>query len=321
MAIFKTISSTILSSASTTMVTCKAHSAEIFLWLGFGGVLVGTGLACKAAIESSKIIEEEKKSLRPIPEKPEEAEGDEETTEEKFEELVDIAKRNNRKVYLRIVRKVFKKALPAIIIMGLSLASILQSNHIMKQRNLGLAAAYAAIDKAYTSYRQRVVDRFGEDVDKELAYGVKSESVETTYLDENGEVKTKKEIKYVSDLHEYGPYAVNFTEESDFYEASDTANTFVLNSAQSYFNSLLVIKKVVTLNEVLDKILGPTRGSKALRKAGMVVGWIYDPENNKEGDNSIVFNIFRVTRKNQFGYEEEQIIVDFNVDGMIYNKI
>lgn len=324
MAIFKTIGDTITKTCSGAVLACKEHSPEILLVMGGIGVITGTVLACKATLEAKKIVDETKPEIKDIPEKIEDLEPNEDGTEvtaEQLENEIIATKKANRKLYLAMAGHIAKKALPAVIVMSLSLASIIQSNHIMKQRNIGLAAAYTAIDKSFKAYRKRVVDKFGEDVDKELMYGVRKETIEKKETDENGNEVTKKEVITLSDYAEYGPYAVNYTEESDYYENSSYANELTLTQKMKYLSDLLVIKKYVTLNEALDIVLGPTRGNKRLRKAGMVVGWIYDPKNNKTGDNDIVFNIFKVNRKNKFGEMEEQIIVDFNVDGTIYNRI
>ena len=57
---------------------------------------------------------------------------------------------------------------PAVMLGAASIASILASHNIMKKRNVALAAAYAAVDKSFKDYRDRVIERFGEQVEKEL---------------------------------------------------------------------------------------------------------------------------------------------------------
>ena len=58
----------------------------------------------------------------------------------------------------------------------------------------------------------------------------------------------------------------------------------------------------------------------AIKKASLVVGWVYDPE-NPERDNKVDFGIYDVYNraKRDFvnGYEK-RILVDFNYDGNIY---
>ena len=61
--------------------------------------------------------------------------------------------------------------------------------------------------------------------------------------------------------------------------------------------------------------------------AGQVVGWFYDPE-REEGDNFIDFNLYRLDgedggerRRAFINGHERSVLLDFNVDGIIYDKI
>ena len=60
-------------------------------------------------------------------------------------------------------------------------------------------------------------------------------------------------------------------------------------------------------------------------KAGQIVGWLYRPEDpNYKGDNHVDFGIYDYTKEinRDFvnGYERT-ILLDFNVDGPIYDLI
>lgn len=59
----------------------------------------------------------------------------------------------------------------------------LASHNILKKRNVALAAAYATVDKTFKEYRNRVVERFGAEVDKELRYNIKAKKFEETVTD------------------------------------------------------------------------------------------------------------------------------------------
>ena len=41
----------------------------------------------------------------------------------------------------------------------------------MRKRCANLAAAYGTLDTAFKKYRERVAERFGEEVEKEIRYG------------------------------------------------------------------------------------------------------------------------------------------------------
>ena len=57
-----------------------------------------------------------------------------------------------------------------------------------------------------------------------------------------------------------------------------------------------------------------------LRKAGMVVGWKYEKD-NQYGDNDVCFDIYSTYRKREDGNVEPCIILDFNVEGSIYDRM
>ena len=58
-------------------------------------------------------------------------------------------------------------------------------------------------------------------------------------------------------------------------------------------------------------------------KAGQIVGWVYD-EDNPLGDNYVDFGIYDINREKSRdfvnGYERV-ILLDFNVDGNILDRI
>jgi len=67
----------------------------------------------------------------------------------------------------------------------------------------------------------------------------------------------------------------------------------------------------VFLNEVYD-MLGIERSS-----AGQVVGWLREGE----GDGHIDFGMFEAVNRDFVNGWERSILLDFNVDGVIYDKI
>ena len=93
-------------------------------------------------------------------------------------------------------------------------------------------------------------------------------------------------------------------------------NRMFLKGQENFANDMLRANGYLFLNEVYDE-LGIPRS-----KAGQVVGWIYDKD-NPEGDNYVSFGIFDTKRKSfEDGDDlEDTIILDFNVDGYIMDRV
>jgi hypothetical protein len=88
-----------------------------------------------------------------------------------------------------------------------------------------------------------------------------------------------------------------------------------LKTQQAYLNDILRIRGHVFLNEVYDA-LGLER-----TQAGALVGWI---SNNVDGDCYIDFGLFDGERPRVRDFvngNERSILLDFNVDGVIYDLL
>ena len=117
--------------------------------------------------------------------------------------------------------------------------------------------------------------------------------------------------------YDYSDYARFFDVGNPNWEKDSEYNLMFLKRQQAYANDKLKANGYLFLNEVYD-MLGIPKS-----KAGQVVGWIYDPENGS-GDNYVDFGIYNVNREaaRDFvnGYERT-ILLDFNVDGNIWEKM
>ena len=286
----------------------KKHSPEILIVAGVVGTVTSAVMACKATTKLSAILEESKEQIDAIHEgtKAGEIKGHEYTEEDGKKDLAIV--------YSKTGFEIAKLYAPAVILGALSLTGIVASHNIMRKRNIALAAAYTAVDTSFKGYRKRVVERFGEELDKELRYNIKAKEIEETVVDEKGKEKTvKKTVEVVDDNILGSEYAKFYDDGCLGWTKDPELNLVFLKQQQNYANDLLKARGHLFLNEVYD-MLGIPR-----TKAGNVVGWIYD-EKHPNGDNFVDFGLHDVHRPKvrDFvnGYERV-VLLEFNVDGNI----
>ena len=183
------------------------------------------------------------------------------------------------------------------------------------------------MDTAFKDYRGRVINRFGEQIDKELRFNTKQQEIEIVEKDENGnERKATKVLNTVigSELSQYaasfGKFAVDENGQAianPYWNECNEYNLMHLKDVERFMNDKLRIKGIVFLNEVYEALGMPKT------KAGQIVGWVYD-ENRKEGDdgeNFIDFGIYTTSEAyNDYllGYDDEYWL-DFNVQGNVWD--
>lgn len=206
-------------------------------------------------------------------------------------------------IYTQTTVAIAKLYAPAVIVGGLSIAALTGSHIMLTRRNAALTAAYAAIDKSFREYRKRVVEEFGEETDDRLR--------QTSAASERG-----KEVALASDKKDpnsYSGYARFFDELNPNYQREPEFNFLFLRCQQNYANDLLRSRGHLFLNEVYQML------KIDHSRAGAVVGWVMG-----NGDNYVDFGIFDGTKPKARdfvnGYEPA-ILLDFNVDGVIYDKI
>lgn len=288
----------------------KKHSPEILVVTGAIGVVTSAVMACKATRKIDDILDETKKAVDAI--------HDCSTNEDfKDEYSEEDAKKDLIITYSRAAINFAKLYGPSVALGAVSLGCIFASNNILRKRGIAIAAAYTAVDTTFKEYRKRVVERFGEEVDRELKYNLKAKKVTEKVVDEEtGETKKVKKTEYTAeDPNGYSDYARFFDEYCNGWEKDPEYNLMFLRTQQSYANDLLKSRGHLFLNEVYD-MLGIPR-----TKAGQVVGWVYN-EDNPVGDNFVDFGIYDINRETNRdfvnGYERS-ILLDFNVDGNIWD--
>lgn len=299
----------------------KNNKENILLGAGLVAGLGTVILASKGTLAAKDIITEHKQNAIDIKEASEES-----------EEYRDSQSYKNDKImnYVQTGTKLVKAYAPSVVMGATSVCCILAQHKMMNNKVVKLeetvasvSAAYIAVDSAFKKYRKRVIDKYGEAEDRYLRYGEETEKIDITEVDEKGKTKKKKvEQKVVGDLDpsDYAKFFDSTSAEFIFqdpqhYKPDWDANIRFLNIQQSYANSKLEKEGYLFLNDVYDMLGIPKT------KAGQVVGWIYDPE-DKTIDSHVNFGIFEPRNHRTInGYEEECILLDFNVDGVIVDKI
>lgn len=286
----------------------KEHSPEILVITGIVGVVAAAVMACKATTKAGDILAETQENLDAIHKVQEDK-----TLAEKYS--LEDRRKDLAIVYIRTGFKFAKLYGPSVILGAASIASILASNNILRKRNATLAAAYAAVNKGFKEYRTRVVERFGQEVDKELRYNIQAKKFTETVTDENGNEKTVEKTVDISYPDTESQYARFFDEACRNWTKDSEANLMFLRCQQAAANDKLRARGYLFLNEVYEMLDIP------MTKAGQIVGWVYSPDDpNHVGDNYVDFGIYNVNRmKNRDfvnGYERS-ILLDFNVDGKI----
>jgi hypothetical protein len=273
----------------------QKHSPIILFTAGVTGAIASTVLACKATLKLDAVLAEASATMDLI---------------DSVEERPDYTDkdRTKDKAVLRVKTGVAVTKLygPAILLGLTSVGALTGSHYIMSTRQAGLMAAYAALDKGYQEYQARVRDELGLEREEELRYG----SVIKKIKDEDGKsVKTSR-----VDPNAHSVYARFFDETAREWNREPSYNYLALRAKQSFANNLLHSRGHLFLNEVYD-MLGLEHSS-----AGAVVGWIM----SKDGDNYVDFGIFNGDSpavRDFVNGNEGAIFLDFNVDGVIYDKI
>ena len=292
------------------------HSPEILMGLGIAGVITSTVLACRSTLKVQEILDYKEENMNNIKEVL--AEGREDYTEED-------ARKDKTIIMTTTAIRIMKLYIPSVIIGAGSIACLLESHNVMRNRNAGLAAALAATTESFKQYRERVTEKYGDEVDKEMRYGIKKEKKE-----KDGK-KTKEEIVVGCDEKELSGYARYFNENNINWSDDPQFNLMFLRQNQNWANDKLISQGYLYLNDVYESLGFPKS------KAGQVVGWVYDPNNNEHGDNYVDFGIYDLNVKgyrnemtNDTIAEERQdfvngykssILLDFNVDGNIWETM
>lgn len=278
----------------------KKHAPEILTSVGVAGFIVSAVMAAKATLKLEPIVDKLNDELAQI------------------KDFGDIAtdgetKKAKIKAYANTTVAIGKTYGPTIALGIGSAVCIFSAHGIMRRRNVVLVAAYQTLEKTFGNYRERVIEEFGEEKDLEIRSGLRTESIK-----ENGKTiqVTTIDKDRIKDASPYGRWfdQVNSTEWNKLPEY----NLMTLRAQQEYANQKLQIQGYLFLNDIYDS-LGIERS-----QAGQVVGWHIDKKGNNAGDCYVDFGIYDFDSEGGRRFingNAPGIFLDFNVDGVIIDKI
>ena len=295
---------TLRKSFKKAQLTVRKHSPEILMVAGVIGTVAGAVMACKETLELEDVLDECKQEKMELEEQY--------AMCEQYSE--DALKKDQVKLTIKQAAKIVKLYAPSVIMEATSIGVIFASNDIMRKRNASMAAAYATLNSMYKRYRQNVIESYGEEVDKDMRFGVKHEKV--TEIDEDG-----NKVKIDARIVDLDNTALAISDYSRFFQSgckgfdssSGRYNILYLKGIQAMFNNKLIADGYVMLNDVYREL-----GFDTIPE-GWSIGWVYD-ETNPIGDNYIDFGLYEARNKNQRAVNdwEPVILMDFNVDGNLY---
>ena len=292
----------------------KKHSPEILAVTGVVGIVTSAVMACKATTKVNDIVNEAKETVDKI----HESVGKGLHTSDGEEYTEEVAKKDLTIVYAQTGLKFVKLYGPSVALGIASIVCMLGSNHILRKRNLALAAALTNVATSFKEYRGRLVDRFGKDVDRELRFGIKAKEVEETVVDKDGnETTVTKTVEVVDPNTAHSLYSIVFCEGNTGWTRNAELNKVFLIQQQNWANDKLKMNGVLTLNEVYDMVGAPRTAY------GQIAGWVWT-EDGTIGDNFVDFGLFDVNNEKACDFingREKSIILDFNCIGNILDYI
>ena len=285
----KYIPSIVTSKVSRQILITQKHSPRIMFVVGIAGAITSTIMACRATLKLEEALDDLEYEVNGVKNR---AFG---TDEHYKKDLVYV--------YAKNAYSITRLYTPAIVVGATSVGLLTGSHVTLTRRNAGLTAAYAATQKAFDDYRDRVKDALGDEKERDIKHAL-------TIADVIGEDGKKTKVQQ-TDPNNWSMYARFFDEYSTSWQKNAELNRIFVQAQQNYANHILHAQGHLFLNEVYD-MLGLPR-----TKAGQVVGWV----TKNGGDNYVDFGMFEAANSNFVNAWEKSVILDFNVDGVIYELI
>lgn len=267
----------------------KKNAPNLMFGAGIIGVIGSTVMACKATLTLAEELPAMQEELADI----------------RHEQLTNPEdhRRNVTYVYGKNAARVARLYAPSVLVGTVAIGALTGSHVTLNKRNAGLTAAYAAVNKAYDEYRERVREDIGEDREMDLYRG--NEKKEIT--NDAG----KPDVVTVNNVGKHSPYARLFEESNRNWVKNAELNRMFILVQQEHLQLQLQTRGHVFLNDAYDA-LGMERS-----REGAVVGWVLDGD----GDNYIDFGLDKEENIDFALGRERCVWLDFNVDGVVFDRI
>lgn len=306
----KFISDSVSRKVAGQVLLARKHSPTILFGVGIVSMLGSTVLACNATLKLEGVLDQIERDKDHIVDVKEGIDSGRTKTTATYSD--DEVEEDLRLTRIQGIVKVGKLYAPAVGLGIVGIICLTKSHRILEERNVALTAAYVAVDRAFSAYRARVVDRFGEDLDRELRYDFQEVDV---IDEETGKVSTGYQAADGDPMQ----YARWFDSESTTCwnpPHLEEYNWLFLRQQQNWANDMLHSRGHLFLNEVYGMLGLPHT------TAGQIVGWVYKRD-NEDGDNVVDFRCWdqQDAPLNFNNGREGAILLDFNVDGPVYHLL
>lgn len=274
----------------------QKHSPQILFYGGLVGVVATTVLSSRATLKAVPVIEEHK-----------EARGNLDVKSHDNYVTTDEYTRIATQQYTVTVMSLAKLYAPTILVGGISIAALTKSHRQLTSRNTALTVAYTGLFKTFESYRNRVREQLGDEIDQQLMHGTVQQQLE--YEDKQGKTRTKE----ITALDPSSSAALTYMFDSNApsWCKDPGYNQAFLDNQQRWANIMLQKQGHLFLNEVYDMLHIPHT------REGNILGWVFDDLGNND-----MFVELGHHKDGEFmaGFKRD-VMLEFNIHGPILDLI
>lgn len=253
------------------------NKVEIFTGLGIGSVITGVIMACKNTLKVQKVLEDHNAMREAIEKEP-----------EKKAHKSEIAKLYGYTAARFAGLYVIPAALVAggLALCGYATKISMDKSVELAEKNAALAAVAAGAEERFDKYRDRVVEKYGAEVDEQLMCPVEEREEIVEEEDENGKKKkVKKKVQFVDPSKNLNKYRFYVTRSNPNWNDDDDLMKFIFNQVEESMNTDLNRRRPdgrptwVTVNQLRERLaVDPKRELQC-------DGWCKDnfsPDNGEE---------------------------------------